>query len=530
MDRPARNGIVLKLAPAFGQQQFGPFTGREVRVGSDREQCHVVLAAEMGVAAVHVTISLGRGQDLLLAPTSQAAGVYWHPQGRRTAVQIHGPQAIRPGDAIALVSPSGPMFFVAIAPLNTDSPPPTEPLPPSSWWAELKRQLWTAVLTTGPGQRLQKMYTLAVSGTIFRPRNIIAMLMLLVVGGGMAGLGLNNWTLRQALDDSQYMLEECEYGCAAPACLDLSMSTLESLASATLGSRLSLGEDRNLRRLVQSRARELDPSDYDWLLNSNSSQAQQLLRWSQVLRTADTLDPDTAKLLLWAAVRPDTGRGEFSILTDSTGERACGRGMLALTQRQGLHLGLDVQPDAYYRGDDGALTTDGELAALVASALPAGAPSLLEGDRYEAERLSLGQQCVFRAGKDSRLSPSRLSRQVSARLGADASGLPKTSAPEGAIARMALLYAADIPLSDYTQRGSPALDFSRDPVRVVLQSAGSDGAWVQEQVAVAVAKALVLRCTVALYGSEAWVEDLLLEPPPDETACIILSYRLEKGW
>jgi hypothetical protein len=93
-----------------------------------------------------------------------------------------------------------------------------------------------------------------------------------------------------------------------------------------------------------------------------------------------------------------------------------------------------------------------------------------------------------------------------------------------------MLYAADIPLNDYTDRDSPALDFSQGEVSQVLRQAGPDGEWVMEQVAAAVARALVLRCAVSLHGSEAWSDALLLGDPPDEIACTILDYRLQNGW
>ena len=64
----------------------------------------------------------------------------------------------------------------------------------------------------------------------------------------------------------------------------------------------------------------------------------------------DDYDPVTKKLLLWAPpYRPRVT--DFTTFSNSTGQKTCGLGMLNLTYRQGVHLGLNVQPDAYYSGD-----------------------------------------------------------------------------------------------------------------------------------------------------------------------------------
>jgi hypothetical protein len=294
--------------------------------------------------------------------------------------------------------------------------------------------------------------------------------------------------------------------------------------------RQALEKDRDLRQRVKDAARDIEPSDYAWVHSGSGPQALLLRRWSQRLAPEERLDADTAELLLWAAARPGVGRDGFTVLLDSTGERSCGRGLLALTYRQGLHLGLAVQPDAYFRGSAGSLDTNSAMAELVKGVLPASAPLLPEDGAYSSEILSRGQQCVYLTGEDDRGEDRRLIQRLSLRLGRDARGLPGASSPEGGVARLAMLYAADIPLNDYTDRDSPALDFSQGEVSQVLRQAGPDGEWVMEQVAAAVARALVLRCAVSLHGSEAWSDALLLGDPPDEIACIILDYRLQNGW
>ena len=46
----------LRLTPEFGGTRFGPFEGVEIRLGSNGEQCHIVLPESLGVFPEHVKL------------------------------------------------------------------------------------------------------------------------------------------------------------------------------------------------------------------------------------------------------------------------------------------------------------------------------------------------------------------------------------------------------------------------------------------------------------------------------------------
>ena len=67
--------LYLNLSHEFGGGRFGPFEGLEVRLGSDRERCHVVLPESFGVTKQHCKlIRQGDGGLILAASERTAAG------------------------------------------------------------------------------------------------------------------------------------------------------------------------------------------------------------------------------------------------------------------------------------------------------------------------------------------------------------------------------------------------------------------------------------------------------------------------
>ena len=62
--------------------------------------------------------------------------------------------------------------------------------------------------------------------------------------------------------------------------------------------------------------------------------------------------PKQKRLLLWAFNEQDQSNRSYALVSSPMGEYQCGRGILQLSYRQGMFLGLSgIQPDAPYKGN-----------------------------------------------------------------------------------------------------------------------------------------------------------------------------------
>lgn len=99
----------LDLPPNMGGTQFGPFQG-VIQIGSDPQQCQIVLNQQMGIAPVHVTVAdQGNGQ-YMVAPAQRGFGLFLARGGGQNVQPIGGATQAAPGDAIILGNPGGPRF------------------------------------------------------------------------------------------------------------------------------------------------------------------------------------------------------------------------------------------------------------------------------------------------------------------------------------------------------------------------------------------------------------------------------------
>lgn len=539
----------LSLTPEFGGTRFGPFEGLEVRLGSDNNRCHIVLPESLGVLPEHVKLIRQGPVNLILAPAERTATVFLYKQSERRPLQLNTPTAVRPGDAFTLVTPDGPRFVVEVGELPDEIKAQREGkggpfggrriggrrIPDAdAFKQEGKRQVWTTLLTTGPGQLFQRAYTYIVSGAIFQPRNIIMMVMFLAAGGGLGLQRCNIKKLRRQNQNFSEQVASCQQDLVFADSLggDSTKYNFEQLAASILSS-VTLGnalqEDKKLRDLIKQKAREIDTSKYDWVASVKGTQAQKLTTWRKKLMDPSSgLDPDTAWLLTWAGVHPGMGRDKFNVFVDSAGDEVCGRGMLQMTFRQSLRLSVTSQPDAYYLGAATDLDSDSAMAAHVKSRLKVPGFPLddLDEGTYRVESVNSRKQCVYRDGTDDRENINKLLAQMRRMLGEKGALLPPPDKAWGSVARIAKVYAADIPEIDYNERNEEGIDFSANHVSTTLADFGGKGDWVLEQTAEAVARAIVLPCLAVLQGDEAKVTNMLGENLPTEIECLVMDYRL----
>ena len=62
----------LELAPEFGGTRFGPFTGFEIRLGSDPTRNDITIPESLGVAPEHVKVLRQPDGSFILAPVDRS--------------------------------------------------------------------------------------------------------------------------------------------------------------------------------------------------------------------------------------------------------------------------------------------------------------------------------------------------------------------------------------------------------------------------------------------------------------------------
>jgi hypothetical protein len=255
------------------------------------------------------------------------------------------------------------------------------------------------------------------------------------------------------------------------------------------------------------------------------------------------IDPETKRLLLWAINEVDMSNREFSVVSNAQGDSQCGRGILQLTYRQGMFLGLNgVQPDAPYKGKAAKKDNSARQALLKTTVESALGPAtedfpesqtLVEGlinaevDFEQIENRSQ-QNCFYAKsdGTDDRQSPNKLAQSLKRSIGVGRKGLPPEENVLSSGARLAKIYLADVDGMDF--RNNPSFKFS-GTLSSSLESLNQEGAWVLEQTAKSIARSLVLPCKVVLQGSDEARELLGGEDGtnlPNPVACLVFDWRI----
>lgn len=189
----------VSLTRQFGGTRFGPFDGPYVALGSDAQQCHIVLPAELGVYPVHCWITLDPGGSFVIQPVEREGYVYSHAMG--TPAVVEGAVRLNNGQQFSLVAPDGPRFVVeagaatpglGVAQQGQGGRSPAgrrggrsgRGMPTAGdMLHEVKRQAGVRLMTQGPFSQFSHLFHRARSGALFQPRYIIGAVIAL---GGMA--------------------------------------------------------------------------------------------------------------------------------------------------------------------------------------------------------------------------------------------------------------------------------------------------------------------------------------------------------
>ena len=538
--------LYLRLAPEFGGTRFGPFEGIEVALGSEPGRCDITLPQNLGVLGIHVRLMRQADMSMILAPSERTATIFLWKQQARAPVQIDTPTAVRPGDSFALVTESGPRFIIELGELppelkaERDKKPTLRDkrLSKDAFGKEAKRQVWTRILVTGPGQFVQRAVTFVKSGAIFQPRYIflgITMLGGYVWAGGLTCKGRNQAKL---LESQSAKLETCDkaLGFSEGHGEDTDW-TFPELVAGILdvkgGIGLAMETDTKLRDAVWDQAKTVlsMSSQYRWLLESKGPKAVAFTDLRERLAGEEDLDLETARILPYLAADPSRHQGDWDTMEDSLTQDVCTRGPLRLTYRQALHLGFDVQIDAYVPASK--LATYKNDTTLHQQALRSTLDAAGMGDFPAEFQSTMGDLvdgnggCVYVEGGDQRTEVGLLVSRLVDQLGNGAEMVPATESSEHATpARLGKLFAADLPEVDYRNEGG-GRDFQGFPLSTVTAGMESKGDWVLKNAARIIARAVVLPCEAAVDPKvdKKKAAATFGELPP-LTQCLMLDWRL----
>lgn len=541
--------VYLRLAPEFGGTRFGPFEGLEVRLGSDRDRCHIVIPESLGVLGEHVKLIRQDANNIVITPADRTAAVFlWKPGDRRPS-PVHTPTAVRPGDAFSLVTAEGPRFLVELDELPAEVQAQRQQaahkaktgihrLSADSMAAEGKRQLFTRLLVLGPVQLAQRALTFVRSGAIFQPRNIILGLTLLsgFIFGGFQGcsarkLGKELGTTQTTLADCRETVEGIKAG-GGP--LDMSFSELVGLVTYSPSLTAALKKDDELTEAVKEAAKLYmgEPTMFKWLVEGKSSkQSREFADWRDRVVESKKLDNDSKVLLAWLSGGPEKAPGDWARRENSDGDDTCRRGPLRISYRQGVHLGVEAGVDAYASGGEASVPDVEKQKALLQVTADGAQVPLAETLEVSVEPTDDGIGGCFYDSTitDERAEPPKLLRRVEAALGPKVSGLP-SELNAGPIARVAAFFAADLPDVRFDEKeGWVGIDFTAGSLSARLKKKESRGEWVKARTAEVIAQAVVVPCLAVLSKSEASKKAVIGEKgytAPTEFNCLVLNYKL----
>ena len=537
--------LYLNLAPEFGGGRFGPFEGLEVRLGADRERCHVVLPESFGVARDHCKIMRQGDGGLILTASERTAAVFvWKGDARRPT-QIQTPTAVRSGDSFALVSPEGAKFTVELASLPPDiiakrnaEKRGRRGLTGEKLAREGFRMALARLWAVGPVGIAMRGWYMVKSGTLWQPRIIITAV---IAGFGyIAALAGSCSALKFKADAIavEEDLDQCKQD--AGFSKKLASSGIESqnfaelaatiTGSATLGH--GLQNENGLRQKVEEKAKSIageDASAYDWMFRGGSSAASDWIAWRERVAKDDGFDEVTKYVLPYAAAvrkRTDT---QWNNWLDVTGAKACLRGPARLSYRQAKSFGLaGAELDAFKAGDSTMLLNDDAARAqlLVATATSASELPPDPPPASELAQISTGQEtCVFASGDDEREKASDVLSALRKGLGTDAAAVPESDNESAGLGRLLKLYAADAPDNHYAENPTPRLDFRNGLATPLKEDPAGEA--IVGKAAEAIARSIVLPCMGTLNaGKEA---DAIFGRKPEPVACLVLMYRLSQG-
>lgn len=534
--------LYLTLTPEFGGTRFGPFEGIECRLGSNKDRCHITIPEGLGVQKEHCKVLRQGPANLILTPSERSAGLYLWKGEARSPVQVSTPTAVRPGDSFALVTPDGPRFTIELAKLpdeviaqrSNKGKKNMRGLSADKFAKEGRRMALARLFTIGPLQWLSQMWYFVVSGTIWQPRYIITGV-IMASGYLMAGMG-GCAALKFKTDafSATKKADTCTENLAYANNMGGSVENFQfdQLAATILGVPeigAALKKDDQLLSKVKEEAKSIaaNPDPYSWMFEE-TNRVEDFARWRERVEKSDSLDLGTKRLLPYLAASKNRLQGDWDRVLDSKQTEACGRGPVRLTYRQAKNLGLTaIYLDAYVQGDATVEANDDTTRTKLLSrtAEAAGEPSPTSDIASTAEILRQGAAtCVYGTGDDDREDENKVMAAFNDQIGRGVDGLQDPEDGQGVVARIAKVFASDVPGNNWAGSRPPGLTFAKGTVAGALKDA-QGGDWVLSRTAEIIARAMMIPCDGVLNRDKKKVE-ATFGHLPDAVPCLVLNYRM----
>ncbi len=534
--------LYLTLTPEFGGTRFGPFEGIECRLGSNKDRCHITIPDGLGVQREHCKVLRQGPANLILTPTERSAGLYLWKGDARSPVQVSTPTAVRPGDSFALVTPDGPRFIIELARLPDDviasrsnkGKKTARGLTAEKFANEGRRMALARLFTIGPLQLLSKAYYFVVSGTIWQPRYLITGVIML---GGYVAMGASSCAALKFKADAftaTKKADTCTENLAYANNMGGSVENFQfdQLAATILGVPeigTALKKDDQLLGKVKEEAKSIaaNPDPYSWMFEE-TNRVEDFAKFRERVEKSDSLDVATKRLVPYLAATKNRLQGNWDAVLDSKQAESCGRGPIRLTYRQAKNLGLTASYlDAYVQGDATVEANDDPTRTklLAKTAEAAGEPTPTSEIPSTAEILRQGAAtCVYGMGDDDRENENKVVGMLVDQIGKDAEGLQNPEDGQGVVARIAKIFAADIPGNNWAGSRPPTLSFAKGTVAGSLKDAPG-GDWVLAKTAEVIARAMMIPCDGVLNRDKKKVE-ATFGHLPDAVPCLVLNYRM----
>ena len=550
--------LYLRLSPEFGERRFGPYEQGEVRIGSDMQSCAIHIG-NLGALPIHAKIFLQNDNELILSPSERSAEIFiW--RRNRNPERIMGATIIKPGDAFSIVQETGVKFIVEWDDLPKELQEQREKeasragvgrsrLSADSMKTEVKRQAFSQLLVFGPMQLLQRAMTFIKSGAIYQPRNIIAGTVLLsgwILGGSMS---CRKRSLQTSYNNQSTVLNTCNQNLDYYKDLTTTenFTLTKAIGEITKSPQLAqlLKKDKKLMQLVKDKSLSLSDQPSPKWLNSDKDTAysREMKKWISAIRSAKEteIDLETQKLLIWLMTHEDKSNKEFIRIPNVNDEKVCGRGILNLTYRQGVHLNLTVQPDAPYKGNAAKLSQEAKVSKLKQT-IEETLGNADENENVQELINSLNNQetnveqlennaavqyyCIYAEGEDDRKEFNTLKQRLKEQVGVGIKNLPKEDDALASASRIAKIFLADLEEGDFRKEND--LTFS-STLSSSLDRYDAEGSKVLESTAEVIARSIVFPCKTQLKGSDN--AKLLLggeegEFLPEPIPCLVFDWKI----
>ncbi len=530
--------LYLTLSPEFGGTRFGPFEGLEVRLGADRDRCHIVLPEAFGVAREHCKV-IRQGEGLIVAASERTAAVFvWKGDARRPT-QIQAPTSVRPGDSFALVSPEGARFTVVMAPLPAemiaarDKKKRRNNLTAEGFAKEGWRLFVARIWSLGPVGIFMRGWYMFTSGALFQPRILIPLA--IAAFGYLGAFGSSCAAMKFKSDEKKAVadLEQCnERAGVGGGFKGINSSAFELVTAVDKGDKslgVTLEKDAALRGAVMKAITEIlqNPTQYDWIIKEDGTAVSEWIKLRTQIEDSDKFDDLTKLLLPYASAVPKRTSEEWNTMLDVNKQTACTRGPARLTYRQAVSLGLEtVQVDAFHGASTMGFVDDepGRATLLRAAAIAAGGVFPDPPPPAEEALVASGTEfCTFVTGDDDRTKLSKVVSMMEKQFGMKAGFVPEASANTATLARLVKLFAADIPGNKYTV-DSPLLDFSASYATPLKERPEQET--VVSRSAEVIARSVALPCLAALNRADVLPTTFGRAVAPE--TCLLLDWKLRQ--